>query len=588
MGHAAAPPAFSYALVQVFDTYYLPRGYERKALIYSMAVLGIAVADGIACFLMQYLLESASQIWVDGLRSQAMQRMLRQSKGWFDVEGNHPSFLVSSLDGNAEEVKDLVGCFAAQILVIAIMMTVGISWSLITCWKLTLVSLAATPLLYLLTKGFETVSSRWESRTKLASDQIGEIFVETFADIRTIRSLTLESYFHKKYRHATREAFSVGTRRAIFSGIFFGLSDSALNFFTPMIFWYGACLAKDPEWPVKSIFIVFGLLLFCTANANAIVAYIPQVNSAALTAARLLSFVRMPSFSHEDAGEIQLKKDDPGTLSGPIHFINFTFSYPRRPDAPVLRRLNLTIPSRKCTAIVGVSGSGKSTITSLILGLYTPAADDPMQPPSGFSEGPPTLTISGRDIRTLDLRTLRSLIAIVPQTPVLLPTTVRENFTYGLPSDSPYTSASHVEAAAQAAGIHEFIQSLPQGYATMIGEGGLGVSGGQAQRIVIARALVRDPKILILDEATSALDHASAEIIRQSVKRLLRQKKPITVIVTTHAIKMMEFADHVVVLEKGSVVEQGGFQELLDRRQKLWDLLHADPVSEDEASGSGD
>ncbi|KAL2439028.1 ATP-dependent translocase ABCB1 [Exophiala dermatitidis] len=576
--HAGAPAAFSYTLVQVFATYSLPTGYREKALKYSLAVIGIAVMDGIASFFMHYLLGGVSQTWVDGLRTSAMKNILRQPKGWFDEEKNATCLLISCLDRSAEDMKDLVGQFAAQLLVVAVMLVAAVLWSFITCWKITLVSLAASPLLYLFTRCFESTSSLWERRTNDACEQIGEIFVEAFTDIKTVRSLTLESYFHKKYCHATAEAFSIGRQRAIFSGLFYGLSDSAIIFFTPLIFWYGARLAKDREWPVKSILVVFSLLLFCTANASAVVTYIPDISSAKDTANRLLRLVRTPVITHEDSGRTELDAEDPNTLYGPIHFINLTFYYPTRPDTTVLRQLNLTLPPRECTAIVGPSGSGKSTIASLILGLYPSSAYNMvLSSPTDTSGGPPSLTLAGRDIRTLDLASLRSLIAIVPQTPVLLPGTVRENIGYGLPSNSPFLSAARIESAARSAGIHEFIQSLPQGYATVIGDGGQGVSGGQAQRIVIARALVRDPRILILDEATSALDEESADIIRSSILKLVTRKgQRMTVIMVTHAKEMMAAADHVVVLDRGTVVEQGSFEKLVDRRAALWMLLNAE------------
>ncbi|KAJ9606273.1 ATP-dependent permease [Cladophialophora chaetospira] len=578
--HAGAPPTFSYAIVQVFDSYYLPTGYQKKALTWSMVIIGVGVGDGVACFFMQYLLSTAGQAWVDTLRDHAFRRILSQPKGWFDEERNSPTTLVSSLDKTAEEVKDLIERFAAQLLVVIVMMLVAILWAMVTCWKITLVSLAASPVLYLLARCFEVVSARWESRTNAAGETVNEAFVETFTDIKTIRSLTLEPYFHMKYRDATRGAFSVGLRRALYTGFFFGLSDSAIAFFIPMIFWYGATLARDNEWPVRSILTVYGMLLFCTANANAIIAYIPQSSSAADTASRLIRLAHMPVNSHEEIGTVCLDREDPATLSGPVHFINMTFHYPTRPEVPALRRLNITIPAGQTTAIVGTSGSGKSTITALLLVLYPPGGNHTAAS-NMFDDDPPSLTLSGRDIRTLDLKTLRSLITMVPQSPVLLPTTVRENITYGLDPNSPLASASAIESAARAAGIHDFMVSLPQGYATKIGDGGLGVSGGQAQRIVIARALIRDPKMLILDEATSALDYESAEVIRRSLLRLMNENKKkgkvLTVIVVTHAREMMEWADHVIVMEDGTAVEQGGFQELmgLEGRGKLWKMLNA-------------
>lgn len=455
--HAGSPPAFSYAIIQIFGTFSMTAGYRRTTLLYSMVVLGIAAADGLACFAMHYLLESASRVWVDRLRNDAIRRILRQPKSWFDDDRNRPALLLASLDRNAEEVKIILDSFAAQIFVVAVMMNTAVLWSFIACWNMTLVSLAASPLLYAAIKSFQMISLHWEARSNNASDEVSDVLLETFSDISTTRSLTLESYFHKKYSRAMQGAFSVGIRRAILGGIFFGISDSGVTFFTSMIFWYGAYLAKREEWSVKSILTVFSLLLFCTASATAVVTSIPQTSAATNAAGRLLQLARMPVISHEDVGQTKLNRDDPTALSGPIHFINQTFSYPSRPEVAALRRLNLTISSGKCTAIVGASGSGKSTIAALILGLYPPSADE-----FNIADMSPSLTLSGRDIRTLDLAALRSLVALVPQGPVLLPATVRENIIYGLEPGLKLTSASAIEASARAAGIHEFIQSLPQ------------------------------------------------------------------------------------------------------------------------------
>jgi ATP-binding cassette subfamily B (MDR/TAP) protein 1 len=173
------------------------------------------------------------------------------------------------------------------------------------------------------------------------------------------------------------------------------------------------------------------------------------------------------------------------------------------------------------------------------------------------------------------------MISIVPQTPTLFPTSVRANITYGLELNSGLTSIANVEQAARRAGIHDFIVSLPRGYETVIGDGGLGLSGGQVQRIVIARALCRRPKILILDEATSALDGESAWVVRKSVNELVREESRMTVVIITHSRDMMQCADHVVVLDQGRVAEEGEFRELLARRGKLWEMLRVGGVLEE-------
>jgi ATP-binding cassette, subfamily B (MDR/TAP), member 1 len=172
------------------------------------------------------------------------------------------------------------------------------------------------------------------------------------------------------------------------------------------------------------------------------------------------------------------------------------------------------------------------------------------------------------------------MTSIVPRSPTLFPTSAHANITYGLDVNSGPTSPANVEHAAQRAGVHDFIVSLPRGYETIVGDGGLGLSGGQAQRIVIARALCRRPKILILDEATSALDGESAWVIR-SVMELIREGSGMTAIIVTHSRDMMQCADNIVVLEQGKVTEEGGFRELLAKKGKLWEMLRAGGVLED-------
>lgn len=218
----------------------------------------------------------------------------------------------------------------------------------------------------------------------------------------------------------------------------------------------------------------------------------------------------------------------------------------------ILRGLNLTIRSNSCTVIAGHSGSGKSTIASLILKLYDIESD------TAGNSG--KITLDGVKIQDVHTPTLRSLVSIVPQTPMLFPTTVFNNITYGLESASEFYNMRSVESAARAASIHDFISSLPQGYNTFIGENGLGLSCGQAQRIAIARALMRRPSILLLDEATSNLDDKSGAQIRESVRDLLRKNRAETrnqmaVVIITHDSKMMNFADQVFVLNEGKLVE---------------------------------
>ncbi|MCJ1390627.1 hypothetical protein MMC18_003488 [Xylographa bjoerkii] len=543
--HAGATPVFSWVFSKLLGTFFLTAGRSQQALIWSMSVLGVAIGDAAASYLMHYLLEVCGQAWVDSLRVEAMKRILDQPRSWFDRDKNNLSTLTECLDRNAEEMRNLVGRFAGFAFVAVTMMSISCVWSLVICWKLTLVGLATAPLLYGITRGFEAVSGKLENKCNDASEVAGGIFHETFVNIKTVRALTLESYFHRKYNTATAQAMKKGLRRAVYSGLFFGISDASIIFVTALIFYYGSLLTASDEFTAQDVLTVFSMLLFSIANVNAIVAFIPQINSSRSTATRLLRLVSLPTISHEHSGFIHLTSPP-----GPLCFNALSFAYPRRPLTPVLSSLTLTLPLHRSTALAGPSGSGKSTLAALLLRLYPSQLD--------------TLITGTTDISTLHLPSWRALCALVPQSPTLFPISIASNIAYGLPASSPLASLASVQRAATRAGIHTFIASLPLGYDTPVGDGGIGLSGGQIQRLGIARALVRKPQLLVMDEPTSALDAEAAEGIRRLVGELVREG--CTVLVVTHSWEMMRACGSVVVLEKGGVVERGMYGELVGRK----------------------
>ena len=206
------------------------------ALRWSLSVLGVAIGDAIVSYYMHYLLESCGQSWIDTLRVQALKRVLDQPREWFDGEKNGLTQLVESLDRNAEEMRNLLGRFAAFVFVALVMLIMAVVWSLILCWKLTLVGLATAPLMYAVAHGFETVSRKWEGESNDAGAISSSIFTETFGNVRTVRALTLEGYFHQKYLKATDAALSVGMKRSSISGLFFGISESGIIFITGQSF----------------------------------------------------------------------------------------------------------------------------------------------------------------------------------------------------------------------------------------------------------------------------------------------------------------------------------------------------------------
>ncbi|XPS94171.1 ABC-type xenobiotic transporter [Ascochyta lentis] len=600
--HAVATPLFSWVFSRLLETFYVVENTKDKAIQYVLMIFGIAVVDGLASYLMFYLYDSVAQSWTQALKTEAMKRILAQPREFFDKEENSMARLAETLDHFAEEARNLPGRFTGIFVAMFLMMIISVIWSISISWKLTLVALASGPLLYAITKSYNRISSHWENLANEAADNVGQILHETFVNIRTVRCLTLENHFHEKYKAATTIAVNVGVKRAIYSGSIFGLLSSSVLFVTIALFWFGAWLISRKEQTVLSITETFMILMLSISHVSQMSQYMTQVNISREAGARLLRLARLPSTSHENLGTIKIESADD------ISFNNVSFTYPTRRDHQVLHDMSFSISRGSCTAIVGSSGSGKSTVAALLLKLYPIS-----QNANTFlaSEGR-DLTISSQSIKALHTGSLRSHMALVSQTPVLFPGTIAQNIAYALSPSCPESSMESIRAAADAAGVSEFIDSLPNGYQTLIGEGGTVLSGGQAQRIAIARALVRDPDVLILDEATSALDVVAANTIRDTIKRLIRsddkdetlpsqqnpplspgsrtagfwdgekweggspgwlrargkgskgkqKKKQMTVIIITHAREMMSIAEHVIMLDKGRVVEEGGYAEL--------------------------
>lgn len=599
--HAVATPVFSWVFSQLLSTLYAVDDAKDKGIKYILIILGIAIADGLANYLMFYLYDSVAQTWTQALKSEAMKRILAQPREFFDREENSVARLAETLDHFAEEARNLPGRFMGIFVAMFFIMVISIIWSLAISWKLTLVALSSGPILYAIMKAYNMISSHWENLANEAADNVGQILHETFVNIRTVRCLTLEHHFQKKYEEATTTAVNVGVKRAIYSGSIFGLLTSSVLFITIALFWFGAWLISRKEQSVLSITECFMILMLSITHVSQMSQYMTQVNISREAGTRLLRLARLPLTSHEDLGTTKIQS------VGEISFNNVSFAYPTRRDHQVLHNISFSIPQRSCAAIVGSSGSGKSTIAALLLKLY----------PTSLSSKDKGLTISGQSIRTLQTKSLRSRMAIVSQTSILFPGTIAQNIAYALSPSAPESSPDSIRAAADAAGVSEFIDSLPNGYQTLIGDGGTVLSGGQSQRIAIARALVRNPDILILDEATSALDAVAANTVRETVRKLVDdgagdegvaspasppmsarsrsggfwdvgaaagavgkgkgKRKQMTVIIITHAKEMMSIAEHVVVLDQGRVVEEGSYRELKRKRGgAFWRLLRGE------------
>lgn len=563
---SAGNPAFSFIFSQLLSTFWLPEDRQAASSKWAIGLTTVAVLDAIATFFSYLLMERVAQKWVNALRAEAFKRILMQPKEWFDKSNHCPARITQCLEMNGEEMRKLVGMFVPIFLTVTCMILASLTWALAIRWDLTLVTLAGIPVAIGAASANSMVSDKWESSCDKAATATSATFTETFSHIKVVRAMTLEKYFNTQHQRSANCTYQLGVQRAAYMGMFYGLYQSTALFLTAMVFYYSGKILNEGLVTTIDVIRIVNLLLFSLGTAVSLLGNLPQVAAAKTTAIQMLYYANLShNASHEANGSRRV------STPLPVRMNSLRFAYPSAPTTQVLRNINLQIDPGTCTAIVGTSGGGKSTIASLLLRLYEPL-------PAETTEMVPPLTYSGLSTipaSSLSTPALRSHMGYVPQHPFLFPVSVRDNITYGLDSrsHSALLTPDNIEAAARASDIHEFISSLPEGYNTLLGDGGIQVSGGQAQRLSIARALVRKPKLLIMDEPTSALDAEAAEGVRGVIQSLVLAARAnhgedaMAVVVVSHSKEMMRIADRLVVVDNGVVVEVGmsGYEELVAR-----------------------
>ncbi|KAM4055988.1 ABC transporter transmembrane domain-containing protein [Hirsutella rhossiliensis] len=563
---AVSTPAFAYCLAQLMGVMWSSGEKAAEGQKWAICLVVVAVTDGLCTGGSRYLLENVGQAWVDGIRVQALARIMQQPKSWFDGTNHSPGRINERLERNAEEMRNIVGRFVPIVVVVTTIMSISLLWALATSWRLTLVALAPLPVVFATVKGYASVSSEWESKCNEGAEDCSAALTEILLNLRVVRALTLEAHFAQRYRQCAKHTLRLGMRRAKHTSWLFGLYQSMSYALTALVFYYStSLLAQDTHADVASVVQVVNLLLFSIGTSSEILNGIPQLTMAQAAAAPLLGYANLP-LDRPRQGQAATELDSPL----PLRMHDLTFSYPRRATDPVLNGVSLGIVSGECTVIVGQSGCGKSTLVSLLLGLH--AAPEPSDPANA-----PPLSFAGVSCSNVDLQHLRSTMAYVPQSPFLFPATITENIAYGLAEDSPHRHIASIAQAAQAAGLHDFIASLPEGYNTVVGDGGLALSGGQAQRLSIARALVRQPRLLVMDEPTSALDADSSQTVRRTITRLVQQTRTLpggmAVVLVTHSRDVMRLADRLIVLSNGIKVDEGSYQALARKKGPFLDLI---------------
>ncbi|UCE64016.1 MAG: ABC transporter ATP-binding protein [Nitrospirota bacterium] len=432
----------------------------------------------------------------------------------------------------------------------------GIGFLLVMNWKLCLLILLLLPLLAIVARLF---GKRLKSLSTLIQDRtagLTTLIEEVISGIRVVKSFVQTGREEGRFKASVEGLMSAGIHRAAILAIFIPTITLLTFSMAIAVLWYGGKQVIEGAMSPGDLFafVLFaGILIGPFGSAARLFAQIKETQGAMTRVFELLD--TQPEIRNVPNASIL------SHIEGAIQFDRIEFAYD--PRHPVLSSVSFTVQPGERIALVGPTGSGKTTIINLLHRFYDPTVG--------------TVYIDGQDLRRLHLDSYYSQIGLVPQETILFGDTIMENIRYGLPG----ASEKEVLIASEGANAHEFIQTLPDGYHTLVGEKGVNLSGGQRQRIAIARAFLKNPRILIMDEATSALDSQSERLVQSALDRLMEGR---TTLIIAHRLSTVQSADRILVLQKGRIIEEGPHQQLLEKKglyHHLYTLRMAERESAD-------
>jgi ATP-binding cassette, subfamily B, bacterial MsbA len=520
----------------------LPNKNIRGLDLVILTLLAVMILKGLVDVWQSYTISLARERVVANIQMQLLDHVQSLSLSFFWK--SKAAYLSARISADSTSVGNAVTNSILPAIRDVVTLVFATIMVMIFQWKLGLASLAILPMfifsLRLLSKRRRRCAEAYQESYAVACESL----TESLSAMEVVKAFVAEDNEAAKVRRAVVARMNAFVQMGLVSSVstFAGWFIAGLG--PLLVLWFGGRMIVNGELTLGTLmaFNIFVGYLFAPAQR--------LMNVAADTQS---SFVALDRIS--ELFETKREVDDPqepvelGEVRGDVSFRQISFSY--SPGQPVLRRINLDVPAGSVVALVGRNGAGKTTLVNLI--------------PRFFDPDHGQMYVDGIDVRSLRQKDLRSVIAIVPQETVLFSGTIRHNICYG------YAEASDIDAreAMIAANADEFINALPNGLDTEVGENGVGLSGGQRQRIAIARAMIRQPRILILDEATSEVDVESEQFIRAALEELFRDR---TTFIIAHRLATVVNADVIVVLDKGEIVDQGTHQELFERCSLYRDL----------------
>uniref|UniRef100_A0A8C0FIT5 Bile salt export pump n=1 Tax=Bubo bubo TaxID=30461 RepID=A0A8C0FIT5_BUBBB len=549
--NGAVSPLYALLFSQILGTFSILDEKEQRIQINGVCLLFVFV--GILSFLTQFLqgytFAKSGELLTRRLRKIGFQAMLGQDIGWFDDRKNSPGALTTRLATDASQVQGATGSQIGMIVNSFTNIGVAMIIAFYFSWKLSLVILCFLPFLTLSGAVQAKMLTGFASQDKKALEATGRISSEALSNIRTVAGIGKEKMFIDNFEKHLDMPYRAAVKKAHVYGLCFGFAQSIVFIANAVSYRYGGFLVDTEGLHYSFVFRVISAIVTSGTALGRASSYTPNYAKAKTSAARFFQLVdRLPKISvYSEKGE---KWDD---FKGSIEFLNCKFTYPSRPDIQVLNGLSVAVKPGQTLAFVGSSGCGKSTSVQLLERFYDPEKGS---------------LIDGHDTKKINVQFLRSKIGIVSQEPVLFDCSIADNIKYG--SNTKEATMEKVIEAAQKAQLHDFVMSLPDKYESNVGAQGSQLSRGQKQRIAIARAIIRDPKILLLDEATSALDTESEKTVQAALDKAREGR---TCIVIAHRLSTIQNADIIAVMSQGLVIERGTHDELMAMEGAYYKLV---------------
>jgi len=498
----------------------------------ALSLIGVLFIQGIFSFTRVYTFSLVSEKGLADLRAAVYQKIIWLPTTFFD--SRRVGELMSRVTSDVGTLSDTLSFTIAEMMRQVLTLAFGIPVIFYLTPKLAGFMLLTFPVLVVLALVFGKYIRKLskETQDKLADANV--IVEESLQSISVVKAFTGEVFEIGRYTRALRNVVNVAIRTARFRGLFISFVIFALMGGIVAVGWYGASLVQSNEMSVGELFSFVMYTTFIGASIAGLGDIYAQLQKAIGSSERLQEIL-------EEKDEAEPTTGLPFRVHGEIEFENVSFAYPTRPDFPVLKGLDFKIERGEKIALIGQSGSGKSTIINLLMRFYK------------LKHG--IIKVDGNNIEQSHLTDYRKNIGIVPQEVILFGGTIEENIAYGKPG----AGFEEIREAARKANALDFIESFPEKFATVVGERGVKLSGGQRQRIAIARAILKDPAILILDEATSSLDVHAEVLVQEALEKLMEGR---TSIIIAHRLSTIKKVDRIFVIKEGTLAEVGSHAEL--------------------------